>query len=119
MGNKQAVEKKEGWFSSSSYKAAGSKIGKGLADVGIRAAAVGAGVATTAGGITATGFTSSGIAAGSYAAGIQSSIGSVTAGSAFAQLQSIAALGIVYMVGVKGAIVGVVGGLVYGGYKCY
>ena len=119
MGSKQTVEKKEGWFSSSSFQALGSKIGKGVATLGITVAAVGAGVAATAGSITFAGFTSSGIAAGSVAARIQSSIGSVVAGSVFSKLQSIAAHGIVSMVGVKGTIVGVVGGLVYGGYKFF
>ena len=117
MGSKQTAEKKEGWFSSSSFKAVGGIIGKGIAVVGAGMAAVGTAVAAMAGGITKAGFTSSGIAAGSKAVAIQSSIGSVTAGSTFAKLQSIAALGIVKMVGVGGVIVGVVGGLAYGGYK--
>ena len=42
---------------------------------------------------TALGFTSSGIAAGSAAAGAQAAIGDVAAGSCFAILQSIGAIG--------------------------
>ena len=118
MANKQAAEKKEGWFSGSSFKAAGNTNTKGVAIVGARMAVAGTAVAAIAGGITLAGFTSSGIAAGSYAAKIQSSIGNIPAGSAFAQLQSTAALKIVYMVGVGGVIVGAVG-LGYGGYKWY
>ena len=64
MESKQTVEKKEGWFSSSSFKAAGNQIGKGVAVVGAGMAVAGAAVAATAGGITLIGFTSSGIAAG-------------------------------------------------------
>ncbi len=47
------------------------------------------------------GFTTTGVVAGSIAAGIQSGIGSVAAGSAFAGCQSLGALGL----GVCGAYV--------------
>jgi len=43
--------------------------------------------------ISLTGFTTNGVAAGSIAAGIQSTIGAVQAGSTFATLQSLGALG--------------------------
>lgn len=55
--------------------------------------------------MSAFGFTSSGIGAGTLAAGVQSGIGNVAAGSAFATLQSFGALG--GFVGM--AAVGVVG----------
>ena len=43
--------------------------------------------------ISALGFSSGGVVAGSTAAGIQAGIGAVPAGSAFAYLQSVEALG--------------------------
>ncbi len=58
---------------------------------------------------TAAGFTSSGIAAGSIAAGVQSSIGSVAAGSTFATLQSIGATGGFAILGPISLIAGAVG----------
>ena len=45
--------------------------------------------------LTSIGFTSGGVAAGSVAAGVQAGIGNVTAGSAFAALQSIGTTGAV------------------------
>jgi len=50
--------------------------------------------------LSAVGFTQAGVAAGSIAAGVQSAIGSVSAGSAFAVLQSIGAAGL----GMVGAV---------------
>lgn len=53
------------------------------------------------------GFTSSGVAAGSFAAGIQSSIGNVAAGSAFATAQSLGAAGTgAVVLGTAGGTVG-------------
>ena len=52
------------------------------------------------------GFTSGGVTAGSLAAGIQSMIGNVAAGSLFAQLQSIGALGLGTVLG--GAFIAVI-----------
>lgn len=49
-----------------------------------------AGIGATA---TLAGFTAQGIAAGSFAAAVQSTIGSVSAGSGFAAMQSFGALG--------------------------
>jgi hypothetical protein len=54
-------------------------------------AAVGTGV-----GLSAVGFSSTGVVAGSIAAGIQSSIGLVSAGSAFATVQSVGAVGMLF-----------------------
>ncbi len=59
---------------------------------------LGAGTYFAAAGLGA-GFTSSGIAGGSAAAAWQSSIGSVTAGSTFATLQSLGASGTIATVG--------------------
>lgn len=67
-----------------------------------------AGVGLPAAG-TAAGFTSSGIAAGSIAAGVQSSIGSVAAGSTFATLQSIGATGGFAILGPISLIAGAIG----------
>lgn len=68
-----------------------------------------------AGGIFAAGFTTSGVAAGSIAAGIQSSIGLVQVGSAFAGMQSLGATGAVLTVGAPIAIgVGATIGVAYG-----
>lgn len=57
------------------------------------------------------GFGSAGVAAGSVAAGVQSLIGSVSAGSLFALLQSVGATGLA--MGAKAAIA-TVGGLLSG-----
>ena len=64
---------------------------------------------------TAVGFTAGGVAAGSIAAGIQSSIGVVTAGSAFAAAQSMGVVGVaatskLVIAGTTAAIGGVVNG---------
>ena len=56
------------------------------------------------------GFTSAGIAGGSIAAGIQSSIGAVTAGSAFATLQSLGATGTIAAIGYGSAATAAVAG---------
>ena len=60
--------------------------------------------------VSCAGFTTSGVAAGSVAAGIQSAIGVVEAGSAFATIQSIGATGALFasapLVLVGGAIAG-------------
>merc|ERR1711953_889049 len=45
-------------------------------------------------GLSALGFTSAGVAAGSVAAGVQSGIGAVAAGSAFATAQAAGAAGV-------------------------
>ena len=64
---------------------------------------VGAVVGTVGTAITSTlGFTSSGIAAGSAAAGIQAGIGNVAAGSAFAVVQSLAAVGLLPVILIGG-----------------
>jgi hypothetical protein len=67
---------------------------------------------------TALGFTSSGIAAGSTAAVIQAGIGNVVAGSAFAGVQSLAATGVIYSVGLVSGV-GLGACAIYGGYKLY
>ena len=81
----------------------------------IKGAVVGAAVAVVAaGGVYAAGFTTSGVAAGSIAAGLQSSIGLVQAGSAFAGMQSIGATGALLTVGLPVAIgVGATAGVIY------
>lgn len=91
----------------------GGAVGAGTAGI------VSVGSATA---ISAAGFTTSGVAAGSIAAGIQSGIGLVNAGSGFAALQSLGALG----QGIFGffalpVIVGaaVVGGAGYVAYKFF
>lgn len=65
----------------------------------------------------AAGFAEGGIIAGSIAAGIQSGIGSVAAGSAFATLQSIGATGAIMAAGpfitVGGAVAGTIAGIAY------
>ena len=81
--------------------------------------AAGAGAFIAAKGFTIAGFTSSGIAAGSKVAAIQSSIGSVTSGSAFATLQSLGATGTIATVGTVGLAVGGVVGVGYAGYKLH
>jgi hypothetical protein len=72
--------------------------------------------------ISAGGFTTGGVAAGSVAAGVQSGIGLVSAGSGFASLQSLGALGL----GILGDIalpliigVAAVGAIGVGGYVAY
>jgi len=82
-------------------------------------AGVGAGSAAA---ISAAGFTTSGIGAGTVAAGVQSGIGLVHAGSTFASLQSLGALG----QGILGAYmlpitlgVGLTAGTGYLVYQCY
>jgi hypothetical protein len=72
--------------------------------------------------ISSAGFTTGGIAAGSIAAGAQSGIGIVSAGSGFASLQSLGALGS----GIFGAyalpvVLGamVIGGGAYVAYECF
>ncbi|KAJ3267869.1 hypothetical protein HDV01_003871 [Terramyces sp. JEL0728] len=57
--------------------------------------------------ITAVGFGAGGVAAGSFAAGIQSSLGSVSAGSLFATLQSVGVVGL--SAGVE-SMISVIGG---------
>ena len=56
-------------------------------------AVIGTAAAATGVGMTVAGFTTSGITAGSIAAGVQAAIGNVSVGSAFAGLQSFAAVG--------------------------
>jgi hypothetical protein len=65
------------------------------------------------------GFTMNGIAAFSKAALIQSLIGSVAKGSAFALMQSLAAQGIFYTITVSGGIMIISVASIYGGYKIY
>ncbi len=80
---------------------------------------LGAGTYFAAAGLGAAGFTSSGIAGGSAAAAWQSSIGSVTAGSTFATLQSLGATGTIATVG-SAALGFTLPVLVLGGgYWCY
>lgn len=73
--------------------------------------------------ISGAGFTTSGVAAGSFAAGVQSGIGLVGAGSPFASLQSLGALG-VGILGASaspialGAALGAFGGGAYAYYEC-
>ena len=62
-------------------------------DAASKATALATATATTGAAATAAGFTSSGIAAGSVAAGMQAAIGNVAAGSSFALMQSIGAVG--------------------------
>ena len=77
--------------------AAMSKFAASLAAAAKVAAATGLGM-------WAAGFTYTGIKLGSIASGIQSFIGCVKAGSAFAYLQSMGASGIFEVLGVYGAI---------------
>lgn len=59
--------------------------------------------------LTAVGFAPAGIAAGSLAASIQSTIGTVAAGSMFATLQSLGASGALAIAGTVGAGVAAIG----------
>ena len=70
-------EKKKGFFENETVKKVAIGVGVGAA-VGVAAPVV------VLGGLAATGFGAGGVVAGSVAAGIQSSIGSVAAGSLFA-----------------------------------
>lgn len=73
-------------------------------------------------GLSAVGFTTSGVAKASIAAGIQSAIGSVEAGSAFAIAQSIGAKGLFFSPGVALALTAVGAGVslaVYAGKKYF
>eukprot|EP01025_Chloroclados_australasicus_P056674 TRINITY_DN704_c0_g1_i1.p2 TRINITY_DN704_c0_g1~~TRINITY_DN704_c0_g1_i1.p2 ORF type:complete len:152 (+),score=14.82 TRINITY_DN704_c0_g1_i1:164-619(+) len=81
----------------------GVVIGSGLASAAFVPAAM----------LSAAGFTTAGIAAGSMAAGIQSSIGSVSAGSAFATFQS---MGATAALTPPGLVVAGIGAVASGGY---
>ena len=70
-------DKKEGFFENETVRKVAIGVGVGAA-VGLAAPVV------VLGGLAATGFGAGGVVAGSVAAGIQSSIGSVAAGSLFA-----------------------------------
>ncbi len=89
-----------------------------LKEGGKATGAVVIGATAVKGGITAIGFSSAGPVAGSIAAGIQSGIGSVVAGSAFATVQSI---GMATIIGVSApiAIGASVGAGVYGLGKAF
>lgn len=63
------------------------------------------------------GFTASGVAARSIAAGIQAGIGNVSAGSAFAGMQSIAATGALTTALPVVLVIGAAGGAGYAIYK--
>jgi hypothetical protein len=69
--------------------------------------------------MTGLGFSSSGIAAASTAAGIQAGIGNIVAGSAFAAVQSLGALGAFAIMGLVGGIALLLFGAIYVGYKIY
>jgi hypothetical protein len=88
-----------------------SKIDKAVIGTSVASGAV---TIVGAGG-TALGFSSSGIVGGSVAAGMQAGIGNVVAGSTFATMQSLGALGVLSTVGVVGGV-GLVAG---GGYLAY
>ena len=64
--------------------------------------------------LSAIGFGSSGVAAGSIAAGVQSSLGSVAAGSWFATLTSAGMAGIGYIAAVPITICGAIVGAMFG-----
>ena len=70
-------EKKEGFFKNETVRKVAIGVGVGAA-VGVAAPVA------VLGGLALTGFGAGGVVAGSVAAGIQSSIGSVAAGSLFA-----------------------------------
>ena len=72
-------EKKEGFFENETMRNVAIGVGVGAA-VGVAAPVL------VLGGLAATGFGAGGVVAGSVAAGIQSSIGSVAAGSLFASM---------------------------------
>lgn len=67
-------------------------------------------------GLAAIGFTSQGVAKASLAAGLQSAIGSVEAGSAFAVAQSVAAKGVFFSPGAALTLAAVGAGI---GLICY
>jgi hypothetical protein len=80
-------------------------------------AVVGVNAATSVA-ISAIGFSQAGVVAGTVAAGVQSGIGAVAAGSLFASLQSLGALGL-GILGTAAMPVAVVTGLVAGGAKLF
>ena len=72
-------EKKKGYFENETVRKVAIGVGVGAA-VGVATPVV------VVGGLALTGFGAGGVVAGSVAAGIQSSIGSVAAGSLFASM---------------------------------
>ena len=95
------------------YKIKGEKMTEKITST-IIGAASGAGVCAAGQAIVAgVGFTSQGVLAGSIAAGVQSGIGNVVAGSAFAGLQAIGATGAIISVAPVAVVAGGVVGLIY------
>jgi len=98
----------------------GGKLGKAAVVGAKTGAAVGGATLGLSALMSATGFSSTGIVGGSLAAAAQAKIGAVTAGSAFAVLQSAGATGAVLAVaGPLGAAAGVVGAVGAGVYYAF